>query len=146
MTRRNRIVGLVAVAGLAAGAVWWASRPRTTLLAARPLKTTALGFKYNTPPPWPRGNRLSLTADPHPASSAEWWLILNMHAENFGELSGRLGWETVEVLPVGPRRCLIVDPRVPSEWLLDGPLDVGLTPNPQDELVTKYPQHFRPAP
>ncbi|MBX9585581.1 MAG: hypothetical protein K2X87_35180 [Gemmataceae bacterium] len=136
-----RIVGLIAALALAAGGGWWAARSPAVTLRPRAIRSTSGDFWHDGPPPWPHGNRFSLTADPDAAPSSEWWLVLNMHAENYTELSKRLGLETLRILPVGPNECLIIDRRVPRDWLLDAPLG---PPDFRREMLEKYPQYFRP--
>jgi hypothetical protein len=140
-TRRTRIVGLIAALAVAAGGVWWATRSPARTLRPAAIRSTTGAFRHDGPPPWPHGNRFSLTADPDAAPSSRWWLVLNMHTENYTELSKRLNLETVRILPVGTDQCLIIDRRVPRAWLLDVPLG---PPEFRREILEKYPQHFRP--
>ena len=67
-----------------------------------------------------------------------------MHAENFEGIVKRLGLWMVEVQPLGEDRCLITDPRIPREWLLDRPCPHCFRESEAEDLFRRYPERFHP--
>lgn len=68
-----------------------------------------------------------------------------MHAENFEALSRKLGFKSVQIEELDDRYCLVVDRRIPREWLLTsasarGPLTTRL------KLRQERPECFREEP
>jgi len=104
--------------------------------------TTVVGYFHKTPPPWPKGNCFELspltieerTRRRVAGAPAESWFVLNMHTENFEAFVERSGITTVKVERVGKRSCLIVDPRVPNDWLLESPCTTCTPKDALDEL------------
>ena len=95
-------------------------------------QTTLVGHHYDTPPPWPHGNcfslsrlslqqRRALERSPGPSPYPYELQVLNMHAANFGHIVRELRIDTIEIERVGKQHCLIVDARIPQEWLLEVP-------------------------
>ncbi len=124
---------------------------------ARLSSVTLMGFSHTTPPPWPEGNHFTVV----PVST--WFLerycprflglgrpslgrtVANMHAENFEALSRKLGFQSVQIEELDDRYCLVVDRRIPREWLLTsasarGPLARRL------KLRQERPECFREEP
>jgi hypothetical protein len=108
---------------------------------------TLLGFMHRTPPPWPRGNCFSV-------SSVARWLgpargtrriggrVGNMHAENFSEIVKQLRLQTIEVEALDDGRCLVTDPRIPRNWLLEKPCPICLREPEAEDLLMRYPERF----
>lgn len=65
---------------------------------------TAIYFNRTSPPPWPDGNYLTFQFRKVPVlvlgqeEEWAWWNVINIHAENFFEVTRRLGMDAVEVL------------------------------------------------
>ena len=111
-------------------------------------RTTLVGFLYRTPPPWPRGNCFGVTKKarwlgPARGTGASEWNVVNMHAENFSAIAARLRLRTVEIQPIGGVSCLITDPRVPREWLLEEPCRSCNLGPAREQIRKRYPQYFR---
>jgi hypothetical protein len=109
---------------------------------------TAMGFHHTNPPPWPRGNHLTLASKTNVDSGLPpgEWRLLNMHAENYAELIKRRRFKTLEfgLMPDPDRRCFVVDSRVPREWFLaEPPL---FQPEQRLSLRTRFPNFFRNNP
>lgn len=89
------------------------------------------------------------------------WSVVNIHAENLGEISKRLKTDSVEmlILPVtnfqgtvqdagSPERtvlnnsayALVTDARIPREWFLEGPRNESA-----GTVKSNYPNYFRAA-
>lgn len=107
---------------------------------------TLIGFNHTSPPPWPRGNYLTFhfRKSSAPGAMEEWvrWSAVNIHAENYFEITRRLGIEAVEVRVLSTMRetnkvresgreersvieargyALVTDPRIPRDWFLSWP-------------------------
>lgn len=108
--------------------------PPTELDLTRPSTSTLIGFNYKTPPPWPRGNHVSV--DGH--------AIANMHTENLGHLRKHLALKTVMVRSYGDTSVLIDDERIGREWLLYNPqcFDFGK----RVAMYRQYRKYFAPTP
>jgi len=121
------------------------------------------------PAPWPDGS--SFSVDPYWASlrkrclpelsrcvGLQWlsryvssdsgWAVLNMHNENLHELCRLRGFRWVKVEKVAERgrsvACLVVDKRVPREWLLETPR--GCPFPMRQKLRAERPECFREDP
>jgi hypothetical protein len=141
--------------------------PRRTM--ARIGDVMHVGSEHIGPAPWPHGS--SFSVDPYWASlrkrylpglsryvGLQWlskyvgpdtqWSVLNMHAENLGELCRQRGFQWVKVEKVGERAdavlCLVVDKRVPREWLLERPRMGSLLM--RQKLKLERPECFREDP
>jgi hypothetical protein len=83
----------------------------------------------------------------HLGEPDEWWVV-NMHAENFEALSSQRGFQWVRVEKIGERPggalCLVVDKRVPREWLLERPRIEPLAL--RQKLKLERPECFREDP
>lgn len=105
---------------------------------------TEVGYVWNSPPPWPEGNCLSLY--PTGISSGVSYHVVNMHAENFGAIVRKLGLNRVQVriVPVGAsKKLLIIDPRIPREWFLATGCPLCAPPELFNQLKARYPECFR---
>jgi hypothetical protein len=125
----------------------WCVSPGFMVPAVRG-RTTQVGFFYRTPPPWPRGNCFGVTTKarwlgPARGTGASEWNVANMHAENFSVIAARLSLRTVEIQPIGGGSCLITDPRVPREWLLEEPCRSCYRGPAREEIRKRYSQYFR---
>ena len=124
-----------------------------------------IGFRRVTPPPWNDGNLMSLevlregTSAP-PPSLDSFVPVMNIHSENFGEITRRLGITEVEALlytetvpaengieEYQRRYALVTDSRIPQSWLLSPPKR-GEAPFPSrgpifKEFYKTFPQYFR---
>ena len=157
---------LIAVAVTAVIALRSIGSPRTM---ARIGDVMHVGSEHIGPAPWPDGS--SFSVDPYWASlrkrylpglsryvGLQWlskyvgpdtqWSVLNMHAENLGALCRQRGFQWVKVEQVGERAggpvCLVVDKRVPREWLLDKPRMDSLPM--RQKLKLERPECFREDP
>ncbi len=67
-----------------------------------------------------------------------------MHAANFGHIVRELRIDTIEVERVGKQHCLIVDARIPRQWLLEVPCP-SCTPDSlrKDLGSPRYAARFR---
>jgi len=100
---------------------------------------TLMAFHYTNPPPWPEGNQLALTSKTNANSGLPpgGWSLVNMHAENFGQIIKRRHFKTLEFGLLPDHRCLVVDSRVPREWFLA---------EPSKHLSLRFPNFFRKNP
>ncbi len=105
--------------------------------------STTIGFKRNSPPPWTNGNNLTVRfrKTPVPGQDEEWasWSVVNIHSENFAEITRRLKLDLIELrvwhlrkIPIsiqptgGVARnasqddgyALVTDARIPRKWFL----------------------------
>jgi hypothetical protein len=94
---------------------------------------TLVGFSHTGPPPWPRGNCLSLMPRK----------VANMHAENFKEAVKKFQLETVKILPIGDGHCVIVDERIPKQWLLEKPCRLCTPESLRRELEKSHADRFQ---
>lgn len=124
---------------------------------ARLSSVTCAYYGHTTPPPWPQGNQFTVVPvstwfldryRPRFLGLGRWSLgrtVANMHAENFEALSRKLGFKSVQIEELDDRFCLVVDRRIPREWLLTsasarGPLTTRL------KLRQERPECFREEP
>ena len=128
-------------------------------------QTTGILFRRTSPPPWRDGNYLTFyfRKPAVPGQPEEWasWKVANIHTENFGEITHRLGLKAVEVSVLhtakssirirpahGPERAaiqdecyaVITDIRIPREWLRTVP---GADRATATDLHAAYPRSFR---
>ena len=120
----------------------------------------------SSPPPWQHGNSLIFTfrKATAPGQMEEWayWMVVNMHAENYFEITRRLKMSSVEVhvLHTGaahetvrelghPERTItkdtgyavVTDARIPREWYL---FELGGNDSKTlRALRAAYPENFR---
>jgi hypothetical protein len=134
--------------------------------------STCIAFFRNSEPPWRHGNYLTFRfPEPQLRDGKEVhasWQVVNMHADNFGEITRRLKLRSVEVRvlhtaylagnkfidathsehPFTEDRgyALIVDKRIPRQWFLGETSEsrTGMDRNTQASLEQAYPQFFRP--
>jgi hypothetical protein len=109
------------------------------LVSTTNIMSTQVGYDRKTPPPWTNGNTMGFTFKRQTNNAEELvrWRVINMHTENFVEITGRLKLDTVEVAvvhdppqwiteqPAGkpPQLILhdtgsavIIDRRIPKKW------------------------------
>jgi hypothetical protein len=121
-----------------------------------------------SPPPWQDGNSLTFTfwkaTVPGQVEERAYWYVVNMHAENYFEITRRLKMSSVEVhvLHTGkspervqevgqPERTLdngyavVTDPRIPREWYRSEPVvgNTSLDWKTAQTLRAAYPESFR---
>lgn len=123
---------------------------------------TTMRFQRTTPPPWTNGNTIDIQFEPTKGQLVS-WRVVNMHAENLGEISRRLGIKELEMLVLHlepetgtvqetgkPERkveidrgyAVVSDARIPREWFYTsakGPPEVV------GDLPKMLPEYFRPA-
>lgn len=137
-----------------------------------PVETTGMStlihFPSNSPPPWKYGNWFTIRFEKPrvQAEIKEWveWNVVNMHTENFREITRRLKMSSVEVhvlhtktypLEVGPSArppysvtqstgyAVITDARIPREWYLSEPAGPGhMDLKTARELKAAFPEYF----
>ncbi len=136
--------------------------------------TTLLPFTRTSPPPWQDGNFLTFhfRKAPVPGQMEEWvdLSVLNMHSENFFEITRRLKMSSVEVHllytgaspaqvqePGRPERTImtyggwavVTDARIPTKWYLSEPggnealVKKQVGSKMARELKAAYPGSFR---
>lgn len=146
------------------------------MVAVTNTATTLLPFTHNTPPPWRDGNHLTFhfRKAPVPGRMEEWvsWGVVNIHSENFFEITRRLKMSAVEVHvmhtgaapaqfqePGRPERTImtdggyavVTDARIPRKWYLSEPGQTQARAKPHidsktaRELRAAYPANFRAA-
>ena len=140
--------------------------------------STARLFRHTSPPPWDAGNFLTFRffKAPVPGQMEEWveWDVVNLHSENFAEITSRLKLTSVElhVLPTGsslekfqehgrPERtitssrgyAIVTDARIPQSWFLSEPgKSMGihgparLDPDIAQRMRAAFPENFRALP
>jgi hypothetical protein len=159
VSRIAKLLGVLLAVGVAAViALQTIERPRTM---ARFRMQQLAGYHYTTPPPWRKGNGFSVLPrwtwlrerylpwlSRHVGEPDEWWVV-NMHAENLHALSRQRGFQWFRVEKVGEERpggvlCLVVDKRVPREWLLERPRIGSLLM--RQKLKLERPECFREDP
>jgi hypothetical protein len=125
-----------------------------------------VGYSHNTPAPWPDGNcffavpttmlgwyssrfqntwwgnRFLSRFGNHPALDGG-FLVVNMHAENFHAAIQKLKLKTVEIEKLDDRFCLVVDRRIPKEWLLATPKTCCAPMAMRERLWRERPECFR---
>jgi hypothetical protein len=139
-----------------------------TQVSVTNILVTLIGLTRKSGPPWADGNYLTFSfREPQLRDGQEVhasWQVLNMHGENFGEITRRLNLSSVEVrvlhtqyLPVTdfmagsssghPLRldegyALVTDSRIPREWFL-ARVAAHTDLNTGAVLEQAYPQFFR---
>jgi hypothetical protein len=125
-----------------------------------PLETTSMStlihFPSNSPLPWEHGNwfTIEFTKPPVRGQKEERvrWDVVNMHTENFREITRRLKVSSVEVhvlrdnaYPLNVGYAVITDARIPREWYLSEPARVlgHLDLKTANELKAAFPEYFR---
>ena len=139
--------------------------------------TTAVGYNHRAPAPWTKGNCLRFWANASEldglseldgvrvgVGTAEVvrWRVFNIHAENFDEITKRLGMTSVEAEIVHKRLpthtivdaqgrqtaqvvdegdCIITDARIPREWFRSTPCGC-YSGRDWQEYLTTYPDKF----
>jgi len=73
----------------------------------------------------------------------EEWLVVNMHAENFHAVCQKLNLGLIEIEKLDDRFCLVVDRRIPSEWLLATPKTCCPPMAMRQRLWRERPECFR---
>ena len=139
-------------------------------------RSTLIGFTRKSPAPWDTGNNLSFHfGKPQvPGQNKEEvsWRVVNMHAENFFEITRRLKISAVEVhvwhtdrlattiqevgqperpLTIDQGYAVVTDSRIPRNWYLSEPgVNGGRGKVPLDsdlaQLKAAYPGSFRASP
>jgi hypothetical protein len=119
-------------------------KPDTLRVPAVVAGKTMVAYEPKTPPPWPAGNCFSLALVPvrEVKDFKALLRVVNMTAENFERVVGDKGIESVQVLRVSPRDCLITDPRIPREWLRETPCAACFGRDYAAELKRRYPDLF----
>ena len=153
-SRRTKILAVLAALAMAAGAGLFHARSNPTLAGF--YGKTSVIHRHTSPPPWPdAGNCFSVLPKstfyrewclhwlPGQRKPIEGWRVINMHAENFEALCRQQGFRWVLVERVGERHCLIVDPRVPREWLLHAPCTLCVPMEIRQKLRVERPGCFR---
>jgi hypothetical protein len=156
----------------ASGTVLWTERMMLPLAKVKCSSPAVLVLKTNTSGPWSLGICLTFELDPaqlegRPAGMGDVarWRVFNIHAENFSEITKRLGLKSVqaEIIHKGLRRqttisnpgqetvqmvdeadCIIIDPRIPKEWLRSAPCTCYSKADWRHYLAT-YPDKFNVA-
>lgn len=106
---------------------------------------TAVAYDWSRPPPWPAGNCFRLAPVPRPRRAGQKEVpthhVANMHWENFQQIVKRLGLERVLVEYDG-QDFLVVDPRIPRDWLREEPCGSCVSAPKRNALVTEHPDKF----
>ena len=151
-TVRSSLVAIAILGLCAAAARQLLPEPIPTLTAgmrlevpARPQMVTAVGFNRDSPPPWRTGNCFDLSPVPLSRRTEKnlcpGYHVANMHRENFQEIVKRLGLKRVLVEFDG-QVFLVVDSRIPRDWLREQPCLHCISAPMRDALVTKHPDRF----
>ena len=132
--------------------------------AHRTCGTTQMLFSHDSPPPWKNGNALGLrfreASIPGQIDEWEYWRVVNMHTENFFEVTRRMKMASVEVHLLSikvqefgrPERtasyAVVTGPRIPRNWYLSWPGNnfgdpSRVDPKTAQELKAAYPENFR---
>lgn len=89
-------------------------------------RVTLVSFNRTGDPPWKRGNCIELM--PVPATGmnkrrlpGSGLFVINMHAANFDMIMKRHNFKSIKVEQISHRYCLIVDQRIPPNWLREAP-------------------------
>ena len=121
-----------------------ADRPQTLILEARVWFVTRVDFtdRQLGPPPWPKGNCFDLSTDRR-RLDAPAYRVVNIHAENFARVVETLQLDTVEVMLLDGKLCLVTDARIPREWLLEAPCRGCMPTDFCERLREAHPDRFR---
>jgi hypothetical protein len=146
-------VALVLVLVMGCQLVWIVLTPgRTDRVMVLPTITrqTLVGFDSirSKPPPRLRGNCFSVSPKARwggslVGSRSTPWQVCNMHAENFSEIVQRLKLQAVEVQLLDEGRCIITDPRISRDWLLEKPCPTCFRESACEDILMRYPERFR---
>ncbi len=110
--------------------------------------STMVAQDHRGAPPWPRGNCTTignLTGGMRVLPAGR-WTVLNLHNENLNELKKRLGLKSLELVLLKNGECLVVDRRVPREWLLAHPCRCCTRLEHRLSLREKWTTNFRGEP
>ena len=130
------LLTMLSLSALAGCARTPAEKAQTLTVPAVVGMHTQVGYVHVGPPPWPRGNCFSLAN----------YQDANMHEENFEEAVKKFQLETVKILPVGDTRwVVIVDERIPKEWLLEKPCSHCTPESLRRELEKNHAGRFNGA-
>ena len=112
---------------------------------ARPQMVTAIAFNRDPSPPWRTGNCFDLSPVPlsrrKERNLAPGYHVANMHSENFKEIVRRLRLKRVLVEFDG-ESFLVVDSRIPRDWLRERPCLHCISAPMADALLTEHPDRF----
>ncbi len=133
-------------------------------LSQTPSSMTAMAFRRTTAPPWNEGNtwefRPIIPASPGRQEEHADWQVVNIVAENLGEITRRLGIDELEVHVLHRRQpteyqetgrpartiltdagyALVTDRRIPKDWFVWEPRCDRETGR---RLKAEYPEAFR---
>jgi hypothetical protein len=164
MKRLKRIIivlGILIALGVPAWLVVQSSGSNTFM--ARMHASTMAGYQYYTDPPWVDGNSFTVIPrwtyyrecylewlpqsllDLLPKSRKggdEGWGVINMTTENFSAFCKTNNVASVRVEPYDEMHCLIVDRRIPREWLRYAS-HARMAPADQRKLRQERPECFR---
>ena len=146
-------VAMVLVLVMGCQLVWIVLIPGRTdrvMVPAMITRQTLVGFDSirSKPPPRLRGNCFSVSpkarwSGPLVGSRSTLWQVCNMHAENFSEIVQRLNLQAVEIQLLDEGRCVITDPRISRDWLLEKPCPTCFREPVGEDLLMRYPERFR---
>lgn len=163
VTRRRWWV-LLALAALAGWLLLVFSGSRRVM--ARLSSMTMVGHQHAARPPWPDGNcframraswwstlrsqfyetgwgrQVLSRSGIFPGRSSE-WRVVNMHAENFRAISQRLNLKSVEIEILDDQFSLVVDRRIPREWMLLTAKSCCVPIALRQQLRRERPEYFR---
>ena len=117
-----------------------ASTPKpaeTLMVPVAVVGETRVRYFHETRPPWSVGNCFRLAQE-----SGKPLAVANMHAENFKAMVEKLNLKSIQILPIEDSHCLIVDARIPKEWLLDKPCSICTRESLRQELDEKHADKF----
>ena len=117
--------------------------PDELVVPARVGEATLVGYRHDGPPPWPAGNCFALAPDPGRPDGPR-LRVANMHAEGLPGWPGTWGWGRSGSAGWGMPTALVIDPRVPRDWLLAEPCPHCTPPALRRELAAAHPDRFRP--
>jgi len=98
--------------------------------------STAVLYRHEGPPPWPHGNCISLGK----------WHVINMHSENISAFERNFGVHELEVRPVDDAGVVVIDARVPKEWLRVRPCKHCNSLQERLAWRVRYKEHFEVLP
>ena len=107
---------------------------------------TLVGYHYTNKPPWPKGNCLTFIPNSHSNQLTAGWQLVNMHAENFHEFQKRHKLKTLELGLLNSNQCLVIDNRIPREWLLLSSCSCCSRLENRLLLKSQFSDHFQKEP